>query len=271
MESTSFELLHSIQLDMLVKFDKLCSDNNLVYFLDSGTAIGAVRHMGFIPWDDDIDVAMPRKDYNRLLEISASALPENLYLQTYETDPNYMYPFGKIRLGRSFFPDIEVEKLKFQGIYIDIFPYDKVPANATLAAMRIKISRLLWFISVFSRRHYPGKNLVLRAASTFAHRLSVEGTRRLFRFYDRFCAKYNSRSTEKWTCYCWNMSQHNVYLFDQSELFPTNSTLFEGKELKVVHDTDSYLTKMYGDYHSLPPEEKRKSHLKGRVFILDCD
>ena len=267
-ESSSLELLHSIQLDMLERFDRFCSENNLCYFLDSGTALGAVRHSGFIPWDDDVDVAMPREDYDRLLALGSAALPENLFLQTYETDPYYMYPFGKIRLGNTFFPDKYCDRLKYQGIYIDIFPYDKVPAYRTRAVWRIKISRLLWFACVFSLRDYPGKNVFLKVLSWMTHRLSDEGKKRLFAFYDRYCARFNAEDTGFWTCYCWNMSQHNVYIFNQEELYPTRTVRFEGKELRVVHDTQSYLTKMYGDYTVLPPEEKRKNHMKGCTFSI---
>ena len=267
--SSSLELLHSIQLDMLVKFDRFCSENNLRYFLDSGTALGAVRHSGFIPWDDDVDVAMPREDYERLVELGSAALPDNLFLQTYETDLNYMCPFGKIRLGNSFFPDIDVERMKYQGIYIDVFPYDRIPSNRIRAALRIRISRLLWFVCTFSRRKYPGKNILLRTVSVLTHRLSDDGKLKLYRFYDKFCGKFNLKDTGCWTCYCWNMSQHNIYIFKDSDLFPTEAVPFEGKELKGVHDADSYLTGMYGNYHILPPEEKRKNHLKGRTFSID--
>lgn len=268
MESTSLELLHSIQLDMLVKFDRICEENNLIYFLDSGTALGAVRHQGFIPWDDDVDVAMPREDYNRLLEIGEKGLPDNLFVQTYKNDPNYMCPFGKIRLGDSFFPDIDVEKMKYQGIYIDVFPFDKLPKNTYSAKTRIRISRFLWFICVFSRRDYPGKNVFLQILSFLAHRLSNSGKLKLYKLYDDYCTRYNLKDNKAWTCFCWNMTQHNIYIFDQTELFPTNTVLFEGKTLRIVHDAHSYLTKMYGDYSIMPAIEKRKSHLRSRSFHL---
>ena len=269
MESTSLALLHSVHLDMLVKFDKFCSDNKLTYFLDSGTALGAVRHSGFIPWDDDVDVGMPRKDYEALLRLGTAALPENLFLQTYETDPHYFFPFGKIRLGHSFYPDREVEKMKYQGLYIDSFPYDKVPANKKKAARRIRYSRLLWFICVFCRRSYPGKKLFPRIVSDLTHRFPEEWKIRLYKLYDKYCVKYNPKETESWTCYCWTMSQEGVFIFDQRDLFPTDTMTFEGMAMQVPQDADSFLSKVYGDYHVLPPEEKRTGHLKGRPFRLE--
>lgn len=265
MESNSLELLHSIQLDMLVKFDKICEDNNLTYFLDSGTALGAVRHKGFIPWDDDVDVGMPREDYDKLIELGRKGLPDNLFVQTYESDPAYMMPFAKIRLGNSYFPEKGgyVDKMKYQGIYIDVFPYDKVPANAEQATRRVKKSRLLYFLSVFSRRDYPGRKLPQLVVSRFLHHLSDRKILYLHKKYDKFCTKYNVYGTSVMTCFCWRISQRNTFFFNEKELFPTEKTVFEGKELSVVHDTNTYLTKMFGDYMVLPSEEDRKSHLIG--------
>ena len=268
MESDSIELLHSIQLDMLVKFDKICGENGLTYFLDSGTALGAVRHHGFIPWDDDVDVGMPREDYNRLLELGSNGcLQDNLFLQTYKTDSAYPWPFAKVRLGDTFFPDFGVEKMKYKGIYIDIFPYDKVPSNTKRAVWRIKVSRLFWFISIFSRRDYPGSNFFSKILTAVLHVMPKGIGVMLHRFYERYCIKFNSKDTEVYTCYSWNMSQYHTYLFEESELFPTKKVSFEGKSLCIVNNPDAYLTKMYGDYLVLPPEEKRKSHLKGAFVV----
>ena len=267
MESTSIDLLHSVQLDLLVKFDQICNENGLTYFLDSGTALGAVRHSGFIPWDDDVDVAMPRADYNKLLELGERGLPDNLYLQTYKTDSAYMMPFAKIRLGDTFFPDKYVEKMKYQGIYIDVFPYDYVPNDPNKACRRIKISSYLYYFSVFSRRDYPGKKYFLKVFTSLLHRLSIKKVRKLHELYDRFCVKYNTKRTKVLTCFCWRMSQRHTYLFDESELFPTKRMLFEGKELSMMNNPHYYLTKMFGDYNTLPPEKNRKTHLTGSFII----
>lgn len=265
MESLSLDLLHSVQLDLLVEFDRICEDNGLSYFLDSGSALGAVRHHGFIPWDDDVDVGMPRDDYDKLLEIGKKGFPGNLFLQTYETDPNYPMPFAKIRLGGTFFPEKgnSFDKLKYQGIYIDVFPFDRVPSDSPKAKRRIRFSRFLYFVSVFSQRDYPGKKPFQWLLSLMLHHLPNQSIIGLHKFYDRFCKKYNSHDTDVLTCFCWRISQRGTYLFKESELLPTTRILFEGREISIMRDPHSYLTKMFGDYLKLPPVEERKPHLAG--------
>ena len=271
MESTSIELLHMVLLDLLVKFDKICSDNNLTYFLDSGTALGAVRHGGFIPWDDDVDVAMPREDYEKLMVIGAKGLPDNLHLQTNETDPAYMMPFAKIRLGDTFFPEggKGYDRLKFQGIFIDVFPYDKLPQDPEIARRRIKKSRFWYYVAVFSRRDYPGKKLPQKILSAVLHHMSDKTIARLHRFYKSYCTKYNASDSNLMTCFCWRMSQKRTYLFEESELLPTQRMSFEGKSLSMMNKPHEYLQKMFGDYMKLPPEKDRKTHLTGAFRVSE--
>ena len=270
-ESTSIELLHAVQLDLMARFDKVCRDNGISYFLDSGTALGAVRHHGFIPWDDDVDMGMLREDYERLLDLGAAGLPDNLSLQTYESDPAYMMPFAKIRLGNSYFPEkmTGYDKFRYQGIYIDVFPYDRIPEDAEKARRFIKRSRIWYYLSVFCRRDYPGKKLPQKILTSFLHKLSDKKVAWLHRYYDRYCRKYELTDSRMRTCLCWRMSQRKEYFFKESELLPTKRAMFEGKEFSTVSDPDRYLRIMFGDYMVLPPENERKIHLNGPFRVED--
>ena len=255
----------------MARFDKFCQENHLNYFLDSGTALGAVRHRGFIPWDDDVDMGMLREDYDKLLALGTRDLPDNLFLQTYETDSAYMMPFAKIRLGDTYFPEKQAgyEKFKYQGIYIDIFPYDRVPEDAEKAARFIKRSRFWYYVSVFCRRDYPGRKLPQKVFTFFLHKLSDKTVDALRRRYDRYCRKYNASNSGMRTCLCWRISQRHVYLFKESELLPTTRTVFEGIELNLMAQPDAYLSIMFGDYMSLPPENQRIIHLNGPFRVAE--
>ena len=114
--------IQAAELYLLVAFDKVCRDNGLTYFLDSGTALGAVRHGGFIPWDDDIDVGMPRKDYERFMQIGQNLLPSNIFLQNRDTEANYLRYAAKLRLEGTVFPETNELPYQHNGIFIDIFP-----------------------------------------------------------------------------------------------------------------------------------------------------
>ena len=114
-------------LDILRVVDAICRKNNIPYFLESGTLLGAVRHGGFIPWDDDLDISVMRTDYPRLRKALQEQLPENIGFQDWTTDCNYPMLIGKIRDKKSYFEEEYSKHLTYKGIYIDVFPLEKVP------------------------------------------------------------------------------------------------------------------------------------------------
>lgn len=133
MEPTKEQLeqLKSIELEMLKAFIKACDMLNVKYFLLGGTLLGAVRHKGFIPWDDDIDVGMLREDYEIFIAKGASYLPDNLFIQNVYSDENYTMCFSKIRNNNTTFIESTVSHLKMNhGVFIDIFPLDYYPDEA---------------------------------------------------------------------------------------------------------------------------------------------
>ena len=122
--STNIKEIQQIQLSILKEIINVVEENHLTYFAVGGTALGAYRHEGFIPWDDDIDIAMPRVDYEKLLTLQ-STFPEDLFIQTTETDPNYTMPFAKIRKDKTLYIESRWQDQEIHhGIWVDIFPLD---------------------------------------------------------------------------------------------------------------------------------------------------
>lgn len=126
--TSDLENMHKIQLNMLIEFDKICRRNNIKYILDAGTLLGAVRHKGFIPWDDDIDVRMLRDDYEKFCVVANKELPETMFFQNYKNDKGYPWMYSKIRMKGTKAVRIGQDRLNMEeGIYMDIFPCDGVP------------------------------------------------------------------------------------------------------------------------------------------------
>lgn len=259
--------LHAKELELLVAFDKVCRDNGLEYMLDSGTALGAVRHGGFIPWDDDVDVAMPRKDYERLEALGQSILPDGLFLQNKKTEPNYRRNCAKLRLEGTYFEEDADLDLKHNGIYIDIFPFDNLPSCRILALAHLYISRVKFYTI---RTWYGGAmspTRLLRPISKWILKMPGEKIKKKEAAYVRFCRKLEGKKTNKCTCFFWRMTQSKNYVFDSARLWPTKDIAYEGRTVRIANDPDYYLRTMYGDYMQLPPEDKRKCHLKGRIDL----
>lgn len=249
MESDSIELLHSIQLDMLVKFDKICEENGLTYFLDSGTALGAVRHHGFIPWDDDVDVSMPSEDLHRFLEIAPKELPNDLFLQTKATDPSFRKLLNKVRDKQSLFitPHEDFTRNYQKGIFIDLFevkPYPKVNMKLQKGIMRWYLKTSAFFVE---KQDVSLKNHV----ATISFPIIKAGL-------DVFWGMLNLGKKD-WLGYEKHFSVYgNSYPKDM--VFPLKDIRFEGKTFLGPADPDRYLTSIYGNYMKIPPKEKWRIH-----------
>jgi len=228
-----------IMLKMLLEFDRICKKHDLTYWLDFGTLLGAVRHKGFIQWDDDLDVSMPREDYELFLKIAPGELREDLFLQTRDTDKHYKNFFAKIRDRNSTYID-EGESTKkiwyHQGIFMDIFPLNTIE-NAP------------WNLKGYKTLIYMAKLLHNRYVKILW--LASFGVKWLNRFHCKGAPFVVSGGE----------NMHYLIHVPVTTIFPLQQIEFEGYSFPAPKDTDRYLREIFGsDYMTLPPEEKRKVH-----------
>ena len=128
-------------LAIMCEIDKLCSEHDIRYIIVGGTALGAVRHKGFIPWDDDLDIAMPREDYDRFIELSKEYFPKDLYLRDFSNDESYYLPFGKVcKKGTKYVTELDSELTDSNEVFVDIFPLDNAESPTSgILALQAKI------------------------------------------------------------------------------------------------------------------------------------
>lgn len=245
-----------VQLHLLYVFDAICKEYNLTYFLGGGTLLGAMRHNGFIPWDDDLDVGMPRRDYERFLKIAEEVLPKDVALQTPKTNPNAPMFFSKLRDRYSFFYESApyIATSDCIGIYLDIFPYDDLPDVSE------KVNKwFLWFFSkgwwrviAYQNRCREGffQAWFYSVKSLFWKIVMMIGKvcfNTLLSFFpaERICLGFNN----------------GFYaLFPKDAVYPVSVKRFEDGEFPVPNNPDAFLTAQYGDWREIPPPEKRPRH-----------
>lgn len=243
------------QLAILEEIDKICKRHHIEYWLDGGSLLGAIRHGGFIPWDDDIDIAMTLEDEKRFEEIAPKELPEWLFLQTTKTDPGSKEPITKIRDVNSLYIEQgdDFNDFYVKGIYVDIFPFVDYPDIS-----RKWIKRITKGISK--------SNSILHHRHTYSLRSFAE----FFWFGGKYYLysglwKIVNLLGKKTRCSDVPYLNGRGISFDKKAIKPLGTIKFEGKEFPAPCNPDSYLTDLYGDYMTIPPVEKREFH---SVFIL---
>lgn len=250
LQEKSFELLRQVV--------QICEKWDIPYYLVCGTALGAVKYQGFIPWDDDIDVGLLRPDYERFLEVAPKELPQWCFLQNYRTEKIFHHTFSKLRDSRTTFVEASTRALPInQGIYVDIFPIDGYP-NGKLKRLHfaLKQKMLNWVrFSILVDSTNPKarkRNKILRALGV--HRFHKNAIAALERMY----ASYSLEASERWCNYGnWQGKLEYAPKWHYGE--GTWAT-FEGLRVRIPENYDAYLTQKYGDWRSDPPEDKQKSH-----------
>lgn len=260
--------IHSLELKIALEVKRICEKNDIRYFLTAGTLLGAVRHGGFIPWDDDMDIGMLRGDYERFIQACKTDLGSEFFLQTWDTDPDYPFSFGKIRLNGTHFVEAFSEKGGMHdGIFIDIFPFDNVPDDPREQKKQGRryfiCKRLLWIKKGMGTNMKEGslkQKMKYYAFKAFSCLFSYESIRNYFK---KVQAKYNGQQTEKVvTDGSYSYSKESLERRWVENLTPVK---FETEEFLSYKDAVEYLQYFYGDYRKLPPVEKRNRHLLKQV------
>lgn len=252
-------------LEILVPAVEICNKLDLKYYLVCGSALGAAKYQGFIPWDDDMDIGLPRADYERFLQEAPALLPEGLFLQNYRTDPAFPHCFSKLRNSNTTLIEYGVEHLDINhGIYIDIFPLDGYPAQKwkqTLFDLRKKVFR--WKQCCALGKNWKPKveirNKVFRLLGY--HKRTAKTLAQM----DKLFSRYSPDTSEVW-CNHGNWQGKREYAPRWHYGAGTELT-FEGLTVRVPENYDAYLTQKYGDWRSDPPKEKQASHHSYKV----CD
>lgn len=273
MDALKQRQLKQCELAMLQAFRDVCEHLNLRYYLVEGTLLGAVRHQGFIPWDDDIDVAMPRRDYERFLREAQALLPAYYFVQSLDSEPAYHANFAKLRDCRTTFIESSVKERPINhGVYIDIFPLDYVPQHA----LRRRIIRLanrfceLRIAQVFTlpAQCQPKRKLAKRlkhAIGTFCARLMFPTLRRAVITQKHLYTA--CKQSDHFVNYCsaWrDRESMPVAWYGEGVMLP-----FEGIPMRVPAEYDKWLTQVYGNYMTPPPVEQRVGHHYAEVIDLE--
>lgn len=254
-ENIDSEVLRRLQLTLVEILDeivRICESNNLRYYLVGGTLLGAIRHKGFIPWDDDLDIAMPRQDYERFCELCKTQLDSKYFLHNAQTDDKYWLIFGKIRkkgteINEKSIKNIDTEK----GIYVDIFPLDNAPVERKRTRTKIIkiISNVIYFKSGIELNYSRKQKLI-------AHMLAPLS----IKFLNRIQLKLMTLDENKNYPYYINYGSNYDTLkqtIPKDKYEPYKLAEFENKQYRVPNDTDYVLRRIYNDYMELPPVEKR--------------
>lgn len=258
--SSELKQIQSIELEMLIEFDKICRKYHIKYSLDGGTLLGAVRHQGFIPWDDDIDVIMRREEYFKFRKACKKDLDQTkFFFQDYLTDSNYRWGYAKLRRKGTEFVRRGQEHLKqHSGIFIDIFVADNVPDGYVSRRVHHFCCFLIRKMLYSEVGRCNEKNPLLRWIYQLLSKIPRD---KIFHLRNGLAARANQRHTELISHYTLEYPKHCRYGLPAKCFDEMVELEFEGRKFYAFQDYHLYLSTYYGDYMALPPKEKQVPHL----------
>ncbi len=258
------ELQHC-EYDLLKRALKIINENNLKYYLVCGTALGAVKYGGFIPWDDDIDIALPRKDYELFVDLMAACDDEAIAIQNYRFDPNVPFFYSKIRANNTTYIEKTVSRLNINhGVFIDVFPLDGYP-NGLMSARLFELKKkIVWrLLSSVYFRDSSWKNLVVYPIK----KVVDKKVHSLVKYYERLVSSVDVSRSDL-MCNFGNSPSKSEYA-PKWHYGDGIAATFEGLEVRIPENYDAYLTQKYGDWRADLPKEQQVGHHYYEVLDLN--
>lgn len=260
--------LQEVQIEILQEIVRICEKYELHYFLFYGTLIGAVRHKGFIPWDDDLDIVMPRNDYEKFMKIAPTELQSAFYLQNNDVEEDYWLAFAKVRKNDTLFEEpslVNMPDTVHKGIFVDIFPFDYVHKNkGFILHLRFILAKAI--------------------TETMHYKAGIYNSKESLNYYslDMLLKKFSYRTLAKWhkRVSAVSMNEKAPYLADFNTschyldgiypveyFYPEIQGEFNGHKFMIPKSYDTLLRKVYGNYMELPKEEDRVNHRTLRIIF----
>lgn len=271
-----FRIMQLLELDMLVEFDRVCRENNIKYCIACGTLLGAVRHKGYIPWDDDADIVMLRQDYEKFRKISNKLNSDICYFQDHYNDPDYLWEYGKLRRVGTSYVRAGQEHMKGKtGVFVDIFPLDDIPKNTIGQVLndflcfflrKVLYARVGAVNStgidkfIYKCLNNISVNWVYKRVESIAGRSSNTNDNRVrLLLFTSFGKLYKKNPIKE------RYGMPKKWFLERAEYE------FEGHKFYGIKDYDSFLKYMYGNYMELPPVDKRQQHAPVSSFNFDVE
>ena len=257
--------LQMIQLEMLIEVDRICNKCGIQYNIIAGTLLGAIRHGGYIPWDDDADVAFLRPDYEQFRKACKTELDRTrFYFQDHRNTKGYRWGYGKLRRKNTLFLREHQEHMPYkQGIFIDIFPLDGVPDNYFFRSIKnfecFCIRKILWSKVGKVADSNLGKRQIYKILDKIPER-------KVFSYYTKMVCRANKKRTRMIRILTFP-TPNNEWGYYRCWYENSTDTLFEGKVFQGIKDYDSYLNFKFDNYMELPPNDERKAHPVSKFMI----
>ena len=260
-----FRKMQLVELDMLIDFDRVCRNNNINYVIFGGTMLGAIRHKGYIPWDDDADIAMLREDYEKFKSHMNELNPDICYFQDNTTDPEYRWGYGKLRRTGTKYVRVGQEHLKCKtGIFIDVFPMDDIPKTTFFQIIQdfrcFCLRKVLW--SEVAKFNTKG------IAKIWFTLLSKIPTKKVFKKIEKYTTKSSNNTKNRVRVLLFPATGRlykknpikEMYGMPKKWFLDKDEYIFEKNKFYGTKDYDAILKYIYGNYMKLPPLEGREQH-----------